>query len=65
MNNNFKVSGMHCNACQKIIEGRLSKITGVSNVKADLSGEVIITANRTVSLDEVKLALDKTGYQIN
>ena len=62
MDNKFQVSGMHCGACQKVIEKKLSKIMGVSGVNAQLNGEVIVCANRSVNLDEVKLALEGTDY---
>lgn len=65
MDNKFKVSGMHCGACQKVIEKKLSKIGGVSAVNAELNGEVSVMANRPISIDEIKLALEGTDYQVN
>ena len=60
MENKFKVLGMHCQACQKVIEKKLMKIEGVSQVIALLSGEVTVVANRSITSDEVKLALEGT-----
>ncbi len=65
MNNKFKVLGMHCGACQKVIEKKLSKIMGVSEVSAQIDGEVTIMANRSMSLEEVKLALEGTEYAVS
>ncbi|HCE30946.1 hypothetical protein A2778_05660 [Candidatus Daviesbacteria bacterium RIFCSPHIGHO2_01_FULL_40_24] len=65
MENKFKVLGMHCQACQKVIEKKLMKIEGVSQVIALLSGEVTVVANRSITSDEVKLALEGTEYQIS
>lgn len=65
MDNKFKVSGMHCSACQKVIEKKLSKIDGVSSVDANLNGDVSVSANRPVSRDEVKLALEGTDYTVS
>lgn len=61
---NIKISGMHCGACQKVIEKKLMKIEGVEKVNVELSGEAIITANRSINIDEVKLALKGTGYNL-
>lgn len=61
---NFKVLGIHCQSCQKVIERKLMKISGVSQIKVELNGLAIITANRLVSLDEVKQSLEGTDYTI-
>lgn len=63
--NKFKVLGMHCGACQKVIEKKLSKIEGVTGVTAQLSGDVSVLANRSVNIDEVKLALQDTDYTVS
>lgn len=65
MQSNFKVLGMHCGACQKVIERKLMKIKGTVKINVELNGEVIITANRSINTDEIKLALEGTGYQVN
>lgn len=63
--NKFKVLGMHCGACQKVIEKKLSKIEGVTGVTAQLNGDVSVLANRSVNIDEVKLALQGTDYKVS
>lgn len=65
MESKFKILGMHCQACQKVIEKKLMKINGVSRVIALLSGEVTVAANRLVTINEVKLALEGTEYQVS
>jgi len=55
---------MHCQACQKVIEKKLMKINGVLRVITQLSGKVTIVANRLVTANEVKLALEGTDYQV-
>lgn len=60
----FKVLGIHCEACQKVIERKLMKIGGVSQIKVELNGSVIITADRLILLDEVKQSLEGTDYTI-
>ncbi|OGH11785.1 MAG: hypothetical protein A2857_04825 [Candidatus Levybacteria bacterium RIFCSPHIGHO2_01_FULL_36_15] len=64
MDNKFKILGMHCQACQKVIEKKLMKINGVLRVITQLSGKVTIVANRLVTANEVKLALEGTDYQV-
>lgn len=65
----FDVSGsttfIRRQVCQKVIEKKLMKINGVSQVIALLSGEVTVAANRLVTIDEVKLALEGTEYQVS
>lgn len=65
MDNKFKVSGMHCGACQKVIEKKLSKLEGVTTVSASLDGDVLISANRSIDRDEVQLALEGTDYIVS
>lgn len=65
MTNTFKILGMHCQACQKIIEKKLLKISGVTIVTADLTGEVTVQADRSISTDEVKLALEGTDFEVS
>ncbi len=64
MDNIFKVSGMHCGACQKVIEKKVSKISGVNGVNITLGGDLSVSANRSISLDEIKLALEGTDYTV-
>lgn len=65
MENKFKIKGMHCGACQKVIEKKLSKVAGVFGVKAKLDGDVFVSANRTISSDEVRFALEGTDYAVS
>ncbi len=63
--NKFKVSGMHCGACQKVIEKKISKIEGVDGVSVSPDGDLSVSASRSISLDEVKLALEGTEYIVS
>ena len=65
MDNKFKVLGIHCGACQKVIEKKLLKVEGVSQVNAEANGDVSVLANRAINLDEVKLALEGTEYTVS
>lgn len=65
MVNQFRILGMHCQACQKVIEKKLSKIAGVSGVIANLNGDVSVTADHTITAMEIDTALEGTDYQVN
>ncbi len=64
---NFKVklSGLHCQACQKLTKMMIEKISGVTSVEVDLDkSEAQVTADREISLEELKKALEMTNYQV-
>lgn len=61
----IQVEGMHCPACQKVIQKWVGKISGVSSVVANLNGKVEILADRTIEVEEVKQILEGTDYKIN
>lgn len=63
--NQFKILGMHCGACQKVIGKKLAKIEGVTGVSASLNGDVSVSAGRVIDIDEVRLALEGTDYQVS
>ena len=57
------ITGTHCPACKKLIERRLSTITGVNSVDVDFqTGKTVITANRNIGKDEVSLSLEGMPY---
>ena len=58
----IKVNGMNCNHCKMNVENALRKIKGINGVLADVnSGEVTLNGDQ-VNLDEVKSAIENTGY---
>lgn len=59
-----KVSGMHCEGCSSIIVKSLSRIDGVSNVRADFdNGEVQLEFKPDkLELEKVRHAIRKVGY---
>lgn len=61
---NFKVSGINCEACTKLIKMDLGEIPGVESVDVDLKGNVSISANREIGVNEVKEALAGSEYKI-
>lgn len=61
----FKLSGLNCEACQKVVTMCLSEIQGVAGVNVSLkTGEVKVSADREVSREEVVRALDGTHYKV-
>ena len=60
-----KLSGLHCQACQKLTRLMLGKISGVTSVDVDLDkSEAVINAGREITLEELKKALVATNYQV-
>ncbi len=61
----IKLNGLTCQACQKVTQNRIGKITGVNSVKVDLnSGLTEINANKEITREEVVKALEGTPYTI-
>lgn len=59
------LTGLTCEACEKIITKRLNKIEGVYNVYVVAqTGATSITATRSISKEEVTQALVGTHYQV-
>lgn len=61
---NFQVSGLHCEACVKLITLKVKQISGVTDFSVSSDGEAKLTANREVNLNEVQDALKGTGYTV-
>ena len=59
-----KISGMSCGHCQGSVTKTLSEIDGVSDVSVDLDkGEATYTATDAVSIETVKEAIAKIGFE--
>ncbi|KKU92257.1 MAG: hypothetical protein UY21_C0003G0033 [Microgenomates group bacterium GW2011_GWA1_48_10] len=59
-----KLSGLHCQACQKLTAKRIQQIPDVVDVHVDLGSAVAeITRSRTTTLEEVNKILEGTNYQ--
>lgn len=60
----FKLSGLSCSACEKLVTKRITGIPGVTNVQVSAASQTAeILAEREVELTEVALALKDTNYQ--
>lgn len=61
----FYVEGMHCSACELIIEKKLLKLDGVEGVDASLKdGKVIVHSKEDLdySIEDYNVTLKKLGY---
>lgn len=61
----FRVTGMTCTTCSKIVERALSKVEGVSYASVNLATEsVFVAAEADVTFDMLENAVEKSGYKI-
>ena len=59
------VVGMTCDHCARAVSTEVSALPGVSDVHVDVpAGQVRITADRTLSNDELREAVEEAGYQL-
>lgn len=59
----LNITGTHCQACKKLIERKLSAITGVNSVDVDFeTGKTVITADRNIEKEEVNKVLEGMPY---
>lgn len=64
----YYVSGMHCPACEVLIEKKLTKLSGVTQVDASLSDKklnISYKKGNKKSLDEINDVLYESGYTIS
>ena len=58
MKSTFKISGMTCNGCKSIVEGKLGSLDGVHDVQVDLTkNEVIIYSKNPISFSLISDSL--------
>ncbi|MFG3258117.1 heavy-metal-associated domain-containing protein [Streptomyces sp. NPDC048172] len=61
----YQVSGMSCAHCETAISEEVSKLDGVSAVKAVASaGEVTVTSAAPLEDEAVREAVDEAGYDL-
>ncbi|MER2170511.1 MAG: copper chaperone CopZ [Psychrobacillus psychrodurans] len=62
----LSVQGMSCGHCVNAIEGSVSKLEGVNQVKVKLdAAEVEVSFNESqVSIDKIKETIDDQGYDV-
>lgn len=66
MKTEFYVHGMHCAACEILIEDKLSTHTGIKNVKASLqTTKVYIHSDKQINSEELSKLVEEHGYKIS
>lgn len=61
----FKVTGMTCTTCSRIVERSLLKVPGVSFASVNLATEsVFVVADSSLSFETLEAAVKKSGYSI-
>ncbi|KIF74509.1 copper-transporting ATPase [Streptomyces sp. 150FB] len=60
-----QVSGMTCGHCEGAVSGEISKIPGVTSVRAEAAtGQVTIVSTAPLDEDAVRAAVDEAGYEL-
>lgn len=60
----FKIKGMHCSSCSKIIQIELEGKVNSSDIEFE-SGEAIIDFDpKKISEDKIKDLIEKSGYEV-
>ncbi|MGW7530191.1 heavy-metal-associated domain-containing protein [Streptomyces sp. NPDC054783] len=61
----YKVTGMSCGHCEGSVSGEISRIPGVSSVKAVAStGEVTVVSEAPLDDEAVRAAVDEAGFEL-
>lgn len=60
----YKLQGLTCEACVKIVKKILSGVDGVKEVFASLDGDLKIDTDREIEKSEFVSALKDTNYKI-
>ncbi|MEU2061834.1 heavy-metal-associated domain-containing protein [Streptomyces sp. NPDC013455] len=61
----YQVTGMSCGHCEGSVSGEISRIAGVSSVKAVAStGEVTVVSENPLDDEAVRAAVDEAGFEL-
>ena len=60
----FKVSGMHCASCEKILKMEIGELAGVKAVKADAVKGIVEVEGDKFDVAAVKKAITQSGYKV-
>lgn len=60
----FKVVGMHCASCEKILKMDIGGINGVKSVKANAASGMVEVEGDGYSVAEIKKAITQNGYKV-
>lgn len=64
MKKTFKISGMHCASCSKIIEMELEGKVNSSNIDSKSGKAIIDFDSKKISEDKIKELIEKSGYEV-
>ena len=64
ISSNFKLTGLHCESCVKIITKKLLGILGVKEANVTLAGDASVTSDREITKQEVVIALTGLEYKV-
>jgi copper chaperone CopZ len=59
----FRVPGMSCEHCVRVVRGELDKIPGVARVSFDLDSKVVVVEGDKLEPAAVWAAVEAAGYQ--
>ncbi|MEV6619090.1 heavy-metal-associated domain-containing protein [Streptomyces sp. NPDC051051] len=61
----YQVSGMSCGHCEGAVSGEISRLPGVTSVKAVAStGEVTVVSAAALDDEAVRAAVDEAGFEL-
>jgi copper chaperone CopZ len=60
----FKVRGMHCPSCEKLLSMEIGDLPGVEGVKADWKAGTVQVEGGKLDSDAIKKAIRDSGYKI-
>ncbi|HAT03183.1 MAG TPA: cation-transporting ATPase [Candidatus Magasanikbacteria bacterium] len=64
MKQEYKITGMHCASCARLIEKRVGKLNQVQNVSVDFStGILAIESEDIVDTGIIERAVEEVGYK--
>lgn len=59
------VGGMSCGGCENAVRAAVAKLPHIDEVSADhATGNVVITADGPVDLEEIRAAIGRAGYTV-
>ena len=60
----FKVKGMHCPSCEKLLQMEIVDLPGVGAVRADYKSGVVEVEGDKMDSDKIKQAIRNNGYKV-
>jgi len=59
----FKVKGMHCPSCEKLLQMEIVDLPGITAVKADYKAGTVEVEGDKIDSAAVKRAITQNGYK--